>query len=238
MKLDTAIQRQSYVPFIAFFLMMVAAFWYTYFTRIGQMESYRMHLHGAVMVMWCAMIIIQPYLIRTKKLTLHRLMGRASYLLIPAMVFTTIDLLKFRLTMLSGSTSHYAVALILNGVAAYVILYALAIIYRKKAALHSRFMISTVFPMFTPVTDRIIHIYFPSTIHFFPKVEQEPLVVIAGFALADLILAGLLIWDWRSHKRFDVFAFALLIVLAYQFSVLFFYRFDFWQRFSHWFISL
>lgn len=237
MRFETALNRHSYLFFILFFALMVSAFWFTYFTRFLEVENYRMHVHGAVLVSWCLLIIVQPYLIRRRNYALHRKIGPISYLLIPAILFTTIDLLKYRTSDATETFKSYAVALVFNALIVLVMLYVLAIFYRRDAQLHGRYMVCTIFPMFTPVTDRIIHIYFPFMVHHFPKIDQEPLVPIFGFAVADLILAGLIIWDWRSHRRLDAFAVALVLLLTYHYSVLNFYKFPVWRQFSTWFIS-
>lgn len=67
--------------------------------------------------------------------------------------------------------------------------------------------------------------------------EGIPIVAVVGFVLVDLIIVGLCIWDWKSHKRWNIFTFALLVVLMYHFSVLNFYKLEFWQSFSQWIVG-
>jgi hypothetical protein len=137
-----------------------------------------------------------------------------------------------------GIMEYHFAALVINALIAFIIFYGLAIFYRKKSGLHARYMVSTVFPFVTPATDRIIHIYFPSVVPHFYTLEGTPMVPIAGFLLADLILVGLIIWDWRSHNRLNVFPFVLLILLAYHYSTLNFHKFEFWRSFTEWFVGL
>lgn len=240
MKLEKSLFQKSYLYFIVFFLFMLVGFWLTYFTKIFQQENYRMHTHGITLILWCLMLIVQPYLIRTKRTKLHRLIGKFSYLLVPLLIITTLDLLKFRLGKVPalGTMDYFFVALVVNALIAFVILYALAIYHRKKSTIHARYMISTVFVFFTPITDRIIHIHFPSILTYMPAIEGNPIAPVAGFLLADLLLLGLCIWDWRSHKRWNVFPVVLLILLLYHFSVLTFWKYDFWKSFSNWFVGL
>ena len=72
-------------------------------------------------------------------------------------------------------------------------------------------MIATLFPLFTPVTDRLIGRFAPSVFGMVPTLDGSPLVQCAGFLLADVILAGLAVWDWRRNQR-RVFPVALAIV--------------------------
>jgi len=240
MKLEKSLYQKSYLYFIVFGLFMIWGFWFTYFTRILEQENYRLHLHGATLILWCLMLIIQPGLIRTKRVSLHRKTGKFSYLLVPLLLFTTVDLLKFRLPdngVLSNSDNFF-IALVLNALVAFLILYSMAIYHRRKGTIHARYMLCTAFPLFTPITDRIISIHFPSWLSFLPTIDGNPIAPIIGFALADLLLVGLCIWDWRSHKRWNVFPFALLILVAYHFSVLNFYKYPFWIKFCEWFSAI
>lgn len=239
MKLESTLFQKSYLYFIAFFLLVLSAFWFTYFTRIAEQENYRMHLHGIALILWCLMLISQAYLIRTKRNVLHRAMGKFSYLLVPAMVFTTLDLLQFQLhkAPVLKTNDYYFIALVVNALIAFVLFYGLAIVFRKKSTVHARYMICTIFPMITPATDRIIHIYFPSLLRMLPTIEGRPVVQVVGFMLGDLILLGLSIWDWRSHQRWNVFPFALFVLLLYHYSVLNFYRFEWWQAACRWFLG-
>ncbi|HTE32898.1 MAG TPA: hypothetical protein VK666_21095 [Chryseolinea sp.] len=240
MKLERTLYQKSYLYFIGFFLFVLVAFWLTYFVRISEQENYRLHTHGIALILWCLMLIAQPYFIRTKRYALHRRVGTFSYLLVPLIVFTTVDLLKFRLIGVAPLTTndYFSIALVLNALVAFVILYGLAIYFRKKPTIHARYMICTVFPLFTPVTDRIIHIHIPSLLPYLPTLEGAPITPVAGFLLADLLLIALCIWDWRSHRQLNVFPIALMILLLYHYSVLNFYKFEFWKMFSNWFVEV
>jgi hypothetical protein len=236
MKLERTILEKSHFYFLTFFLMVLAGFWVTYISRIFEQENYRMHLHGATLFLWCLMLVVQPFLIRRKMIVIHRWIGRFSYVVVPLLVFSTFDLLRYRVQ--GQPTIDYAlIALVVNALIAFVILYGLAIYHRKQRTVHARYMVCTIFPFFTPATDRIIVMHFPSTLQYYPLLNGQPNVMLFGFALADAILIGLCIWDWKSHKRLDVFPVALVILLAYHFSVNAFYQYDFWRTFSTWLMS-
>lgn len=232
MSVDRSITQRSHLYFALFFLLMLAAFWRTYFTRLFDQESFRMHLHGMTLLTWCTLLVLQPYLIRTRRTLWHRRLGKLSYGVVPLLMFTTYDLLRYRMHK-QGAVDPAAVALVINALVAFLLFYALAIYFRKEMPLHARFMVCTVFPMFTPVTDRIINIYFPSTLSSFPTLMGYPNVPLFGFVLADLILIGLSVWDWRAHRRL-VFPFALIVLLLYHASFNFLYAYPFWQNFSNW----
>ncbi|WP_075349705.1 hypothetical protein [Algoriphagus marinus] len=238
MKLEKQLNQRSHYFFAGFFVLILIGFWFTYFTRILDQENYRMHTHGIALIIWCLMLVVQPFLIRARMNSLHKSIGKFSYVLVPILIFTTIDLLRYKLNGVQLSTMDYFfVALVINALIAFVIFYGLSIYHKKRVGLHARYMICTIFPMVTPATDRIIGFYFPSLIPHLYTIEGNPILPVVGFLMADLILVGLSIWDWKSHKRWNVFPFALLVVLMYHYSVLYFYKFDFWKTFSSWVVG-
>lgn len=236
MKLERTLFNRSHLYFLGFFLLVLAAFWLTYITRIFDQENYRMHTHGLTLLAWCILLVVQPFLIRKKLNSTHRQLGRLSYVLVPLLVFTTYDLLHYRVTR-QPVIDYAFVALVLNALIAFIILYGLAIYHRRNRMLHARYMLCTVFPFFTPVTDRILSIYFPSTLGHFPLLNGHPNVMLFGFAMADVILITLCVWDWKSHQRVNVFPTALAILVAYHFSVNTFYQFTFWKKFCDWLMA-
>ena len=196
LKLEKSLYQKSYIYFIVFFLFMLWGFWFTYFTKILDQENYRMHLHGTALILWCLMLIVQPYLIRTKKVKIHKKIGKFSYLLVPFILFSTIDLLKYRLhgKVELSNADNFFITLVLNALVTFLILYGFAIYHKGKGSIHARYMLCTAFPMFTPITDRIINIHFPSLLNYFPTIDGDPIVPIFGYVLADILLLGLCIW--------------------------------------------
>jgi len=198
-----------------------------------------MHLHGMALILWCLMLISQAYLIRVNKRPLHRFIGKFSYVLVPFVIFTTLDLLRYKLRDIQElqTMNNFFVALVVNALIAFAILYGLAMYNRKKPTVHARYMACTVFPMLTPATDRIIHIFMKPVVPYLYTIEGHPIAPVVGFFIADLLLIGLCIWDWRSHNRRNVFPVVLIILLLYHYSVLNFYKFQFWKSFSAWLVS-
>lgn len=233
------IHRQSPWLFLAFATAMLIAFWPSYYSRLGAQPSFHPHAHGLAMTAWCALLVAQAWLIRAGRRPLHRSLGRASYALVPLVVLSTVNFLHFRLqgATVLGSVGLHFVALVLNALAAFLVLYGLAMWHRRSAPLHARYMIGTIFPLFTPVTDRLIGRYVPSIVPLVPRIDGTPIVPVAGFLLADAILIALSIWDWRTNRRL-VFPVVLGILLAYHASVLTFHRLAAWETFATWFARL
>jgi len=226
--------------FALFFGAMIVAFWPSYFSRLTTQPTYHAHTHGLAMTLWCVLLLAQATLIRLQRRALHQWFGRASLLLVPLIFIATLDFLHYRLQGAGqlGDPALYFVALICNALVAFGLLYALAIYHRRNAGLHARFMIATVFPLFTPVSDRLIGAYWPGLAAYLPTIGGATVLPVAGFLLADAILLALVLWDWRGNRRFDAFAVALGITIVYHVSVLTFHEVPAWQDFARWFQQL
>jgi hypothetical protein len=237
---DRAFHRHAFIWFTAFFVFALWAFWPSYYSRLSEQSDFRFHTHGIVMTLWCVMLIAQAYLIRTNQRALHRTIGYASYVLAPLVVIATINLIHFR--MKGGGTlpdiGLFQFALMVNAAVTFLLLYILAMVFRRDPARHARYMVCTVFPLFTPVTDRLIYAHGPSLTSLVPTLSGVPLVQILGFALADALLVSLVVWDWRAKRRVNAFAIALGVVATHHVSVLTLYRFEFWRTFADWFRGL
>jgi hypothetical protein len=204
------------------------------------MDTWRQHAHGVVLILCCLMLVVQPLFIRAKQFAWHRRVGRGSYVLVPILFLTTLDLLKYRLSAAPQlEPGHFAfAALVINALVAFGILFGLAIYFRRRPVIHARFMVATAFPMFTPITDRIIATYLPSLVPRLPLIEGIPNLPLVGFLMADAMLVALSVWDGISHKRWNVFPVALVVLLAYHWSFLYGYQFAAWQRLCAWFVAL
>jgi hypothetical protein len=244
MRPDVFLHRNSPRFFAVFLLLMLFAFWPSYFTRLFAQPNVRFHLHGVALTLWCAMLVLQAQLIRTQRRALHKQIGKFSYVLAPAVVAITISFVHYRVAGAVPSLERlpsfvlYFLALTLNAVVAFALFYGLAIYHRRDSQRHARWMLSTVFPLFTPITDRLIGAHAPSLVALVPRIDGSPIVPVAGFVLADLMLLALALWDWRAHKRADVFPIALGALLFYHASVLTLHRVPAWHAFCVWFLGL
>ena len=237
--IDYALRRNAVIGFTAFFLFALWGFWPSYFSRLSEQSNIRFHLHGLALTAWCVLLVAEASLMRTNQRRLHRKLGLLSYALVPLLAATTLALVHFRMS--GGSLpdiGFYQFALMFNAVVAFVVLYGLAMIFRHEPLVHARFMVCTIFPLFTPITDRLIYVHWPSLVTLAPALDGVPLVQVLGFVLADALLIALLAWDWLANRRFGAFAAALGVVVLYHASVLTLYHLEFWHAFTYWFRSL
>jgi hypothetical protein len=230
--------------FAGFLALALLAFWPSYFARLFEQPSLWFHAHGVVLTLWLVMLVVQAQLIRTQRRAWHRAVGKLSYGLAPAVVVISTLFVHGRLTggqgvippRLPPLVLHF-LALTLLSLLMFAIFYGLAIARRRDAQVHARWMICTLFPLFTPVTDRLVGAYAPPLIAWVPRIESSPILPAVGFALADLILLALTLWDWRANRRFDVFPTALAALLVYHLATLGVHRVPAWNTFCVTFLN-
>src|SRR6476659_1019716 len=66
--------------FAGLFIVAVVAFWPTYLSRVARASGYT-HLHALTAASWMLLLVAQPLAIRTRRMALHRALGRASYVI-------------------------------------------------------------------------------------------------------------------------------------------------------------
>ena len=230
--------------FVVFLALAVWAFWPSYFARLFEQPNLWFHAHGVALALWLGMLVVQAQLIRTQRRSWHRQLGKLSYLLAPAVVMITTVFIHQRvatvvvgLPVLPPMALHF-LALTLLSLVAFALFYGLAIALRRDAQTHARWMICTVFPLVTPVTDRLIGAHLRSLVGIVPRIDGSPILPTVGFLLADLVLVALSWWDWRVNRRRDVFPVALGVLLVYHVGTLTLHRVPLWKAVCVWFVGL
>jgi hypothetical protein len=237
--------RNSILFFAVFCFLVLWGFWSTFYSNPLQLSSLLIHLHGSAMTLWCLMLLGQAYLIRTNRRDLHRFIGRISYVLAALNVALQISVLRNRVPAHAelfdqGVISAQGLVFLSLGIGnacVFALLYGLAINYRRKPALHARFIVCTTLPILPAATDRILDNYFPNALQNIPKVAGEPYGPLAAWGAADLTLVAFAVWDWRSRQRPNVFPFVLLILLAHQIFTVNAHRVPAWKTFCQWFLG-
>lgn len=124
-------------------------FYKTYTSQFPEFPNvtYIIHLHGAALMAWLVMLVVQPLLIATGRNQLHRKLGQLSWVLGP-----------FAITMLFlvGRGAYYRVpdplntpdflstmVLDIRGFLSFAIFWALAMVNRKEHNAHMRYMLAT-----------------------------------------------------------------------------------------------
>jgi hypothetical protein len=136
----------------------LAGFWKSYVSRVAAADAIT-HLHAGLMLAWFAMLFAQPVLVRTRRLALHRQVGRLSYVLVPAIVVTCVLLSRMRMAAVAPQGFGMQCVFLYLGLSAaamFLLFWGLAIAYRRDAALHARYMAGTALVMIDPALARIV----------------------------------------------------------------------------------
>ena len=233
MSFNRSIFRNSVFFLILIPLFAIWGFWVTYFTRPPETVSAYETLHGAAMFGWCLMLVAQATLIRTNHRPIHRQLGKLSYLLAPLVVVSTIVLANFRLNV-RGLTDEglYILGLQVFTLILFSVFYTMAMRNRKQADVHARWMICTAFTLLDPIFARII------AVNFIHVPFETGIIQYITYAGIDLVVIMLVLKDWKSQQRRDVFLPALILMVAAQLPAFFTVRSPAWEAFATWFMGL
>jgi uncharacterized membrane protein len=212
----------------------LAAFWTPYFSRVAQVPEIYVHIHVVLVILWMAMLVGQPLLIRMKRFREHRAMGRASFVLAPAVAMSALLLAHSRFARMDASAldaAAYTLWLPVMSTTAFFGFYALAIAYRRSMAMHAIFMLGTGLSLIDPIAVRLIFFYTPAG-------EVHWIYDIIGVTLVAAILIPVILLVDRGGKARGAAAAVLGIFVLFSFGWFTLARTDVWSAFAHWFVAL
>lgn len=168
-----------------------------------------MHFHGMMMIGWLLMLLVQPILILKGRLKLHRLVGRLSYVLAPLVLLTMYLVTRASLDRVVAPEEQAAVvarrmALDMPLIIFFATLYILAVVYRHRTLLHSRYICSTAFMLISPPLARTLRAYF--------DYNREGSIDLSRTIIVFIALA-VTVGDSLRLKRISPFALVLGFVL-------------------------
>ncbi len=233
MSLTRALFKHSVFFLLLIPLFAIWGFWVTYFARPSGTVHFLEHLHGFAMFGWCLLLVLQSWLMRNNRRTAHRKLGTLSYALVPLIVVSTVMLANYQLNRRGLSPEGlYIFSLQTFILIQFLFCYAQAIRHRKTADLHARYMVCTALPLLDPIFARIL------AIHFIPVEFTSGIIQYITYGFTDLILLGLALWDWRAHRRRDVFLAVLVVLVETQIPTFFVLRWPAWEAYASWFMHL
>ncbi len=222
--------RHAVYFFAAFLAAAFISFWPTYFARIGDIPSWRVHAHGALMLAWLLLLIAQAWLIRAQRRPWHRMLGKVSFVLVPLILVSSVVVEHASLLRDGAKISEeslFFAYLIIALLIAFVVAFGLAIVHRKTPALHMRYMICTPLAMLDPVFARIFAVRFDIV---------YPTGQMITFAMIDGILLWLCYLD--RHTPYRAFHRMLAVYVVVQIPAFFLYKTAWWAEAVAWFVAL
>ena len=242
MRLTPALTRNGIAFSLLIFGIVLWGFWNTYFANPLQLPNFWLHIHGACMTLWCLMLISQAYLVKAKRLDLHRAIGKLSYVLAPLNFVLMLAVVRIRFPTFTDlfdqgmltPEGHFFIAASFVDAGLYGLFFALAIVNKGSAAVHARYMLCTPLPVIGAATDRIIGAFFPGLVTFWTETLGAIHIETFTWAVLDVGLLALAAWDWKSRQRVNVFGRVAAIFLPLQIIAMNWYRLPLLPAFGEW----
>jgi hypothetical protein len=159
---QTAIPYRGISLFFIFVMALITwGFYKTYLIFFPSFSGFNnvQHFHGAMMMIWMLLLIVQPLLIRSGKLAIHRMIGKLSYAIAPLLIvsiFLVSRMVYHRPEPVTHQEKIAMIALSIPFLAGFIVFYSLAIINRRETPRHMRYMIGTSFLMIAPGLGRAL----------------------------------------------------------------------------------
>ena len=194
-------------------VIVLVGFWNPYISEliVGRSRHASVfHFHGVMMALWTGMLIVQPILIRKKKFAVHRLIGRLSFMVMPLVVLSILQVMHYEGNLFPQEALTFIG--VMNGVILMSTFYLIAIANRSNVAIHARAMVCTGITMIQPASDRVLF-------HLFKM--QFPAVMFVSWALIYLLLIVLIVMERKQKAGRWIFPFYIFLHIILVDSLLF-----------------
>jgi hypothetical protein len=203
--------------FIALMALAFAGFWNSYFSKFfngTNNYNFYFHFHATMMVLWVLTLIAQPLLIRKKKLHIHRLVGKFTYILMPVMLVSVLLILNSGMKAVAVNELTFASVIFpVRDFFFLLIFFTIGVIYRHNVQVHARAMIITGIVFIEPALFRFLGgVVFKG---------MGPVGFLVGVFLILSLLITLIIIERRQKSARWLFpAFLIVDVIVYLILIL------------------
>jgi hypothetical protein len=211
-------------------LIMIGVQWGFYQTYTSEFPNFKnkttiIHIHGALLITWLILLIVQPLLINTGRAKLHRTIGKVSYVLGPLIIISLFLIGKGSYGRAFGNIpepENLAIMVLdIRGFLSFAIFWALAMFYRKEPASHMRYMIATGILAIGPGVGRgliTLGVEFPTALTITDVFDLAIVGFLLGFDIYRkknykpflvvfiAFLVGALLWQLRDSTAWQSFA--------------------------------
>ena len=209
-------------------------FWPTYFSKFFDGTAnfnFYFHFHFAMASLWIVLLIVQPLLIKNKKLSIHRQTGKLSFILLP-LFFVSVILLK-HYTVGGEVTEGLGASLWLQLKDLIIIgvMFSIAMMNKRNMQIHARAMIATGIVFIEPTLGRFV------ILTLLPEPDFFLGLGITVAIMYTLIISLIIIERKQSSGRW-VFPLLLALYIVFHYLIFFQVSFPLWDAIAEWFVSL
>ena len=210
-------QRTQYY-YIFVFLIVSIGFYNSFFGKSPSILNSNaiVTTHIISLFLWLALFGLQIYYALNGRIDLHKKVGKVSYILVPIIVlstlFATIYSYRFYIRIMPKPEAVKMLFLNCTGPFVFLYLYTMAMVNKKNAAKHQRYMITTTIPFIGAPVYRINTFF----IGFMLSGSLHYGSLLLSFLAADLSLVALIIYDYISGRSYRAYWIALAIFTAQQ----------------------
>lgn len=197
--------------FVGLMALVFAGFWKSYFSGFfsGTNDyNFYFHFHAAMMLLWVAALIAQPILIRKKKLAIHRIVGKLTYLLMPVMLVSVLLILNSGLKRLPEEEISFSQVIFpVRDFFLLAIAFSIGVWHRRNVQIHARAMVITGIVFIEPALFRLLGIVFKG---------MGPVGFFIGVFMILSLLITLIIKERKQKSARWLFpAFLIIDVIVY-----------------------
>lgn len=183
-------------------------YYFSAFFDVPPIANSLVHFHGIVMSLWVVYFSVQVALARTKNIKLHMTLGMFGVALAALVVIvglgTAYDSHVVRHVAPAGISPYSFLVIPLGDMSYFILVFAGAIYFRKRAAEHKALMLMSAINFAAPALARL------------PIVPPEYFLLWA-FGFPCLLAIACLAWNTYKHRKLNkVFAFAVAVFVIMQ----------------------
>ena len=153
------------------------------------------HLHGGLFTAWVLLFALQAGLISARRHDIHVMIGAIGVALAAAMVVLglIVAVTRSRPPAVSPLTNEQFLIFPFISIGLFALFVLLAFLNRARPDYHKRYMLLATINVIVPALARMTL--------FLPFLPFLPRGVVGALIIADLFLAALVIFDWRTRGR-------------------------------------
>lgn len=220
--------------FLGLVTVTILGFWPSYFSKFFDGTAnfnFYFHFHAVMASLWIALLIVQPILIKKKKLGIHRQIGKLSFILLPLFFISVILLKHYRIGGVYTEGLGAKLWLQVKDLVIIGIMFTIAIVNKRNMQIHARAMIATGIVFIEPTLGRFIIL----------SLLPEPNFILGlaiTVAIMYAIIISLIIIERKQTSGRWVFPLLLIVYIVFHYLLFFQVSFPFWDAFAKWFVEL